>query len=58
MAELRVSTEAANDLREIRQYIAVQLDAPAAAPKLVYRIAESIVGQRIFPKAARLCPPC
>ncbi|HBC95346.1 MAG TPA: hypothetical protein DC034_00935 [Clostridium sp.] len=42
MAELRVSPEAANDLREIRKYTAVQLDAPIAAQKLVPHILQSM----------------
>ena len=51
MAELRISPEAANDLREIRQYIAAQLDAPVAAQKLVSRILKSMRGLADFPES-------
>ena len=51
MAELRVSPEAANDLREIRKYIAIQLDAPVAAQKLVSRILQSMRRLADFPKS-------
>ena len=51
MAELRVSPEAANDLREIRKYIAGQLDAPAAAQKLISRILQSMHKLVDFPKS-------
>jgi plasmid stabilization system protein ParE len=57
MAELRVSPEAANDLRAIRKYIAVQLGAPAAAQKLVSRILQSMRKLVDFQRADRLCPP-
>ena len=49
MAELRVSPEAANDLREIRKYIAVQLNAPVASQKLVSRILKSMRRLADFP---------
>jgi toxin ParE1/3/4 len=51
MAELRVSPEAANDLREIRKYIAVQLDAPVADQKPVSRILQSMRRLADFPKS-------
>ena len=51
MAELRVSPEAANDLREIRKYIAVQLDSLVAAKKLVSRILQSMRRLADFPKS-------
>lgn len=54
MAELRVSPEAANDLREIWQYIAAQLDAPVAAQKLVSRILQSMRRLADFPESS----PC
>lgn len=54
MAELRVSPEAANDLREIRQYIAAQLDAPVPAQKLVSRILQSMRRLADFPESG----PC
>ena len=51
MAELRVSPEAANDLREIRKYIAGQLDATASAQKLVSHILQSMRRLADFPKS-------
>lgn len=54
MAELRVSPEAANDLLEIRHYIAVQQGEPAASEKLISRIMKS---RQTSPKVARLYPP-
>ncbi|MFT8872577.1 MAG: type II toxin-antitoxin system RelE/ParE family toxin [Sporolactobacillus sp.] len=57
MAELRVSPEAANDLREIRQYITTQLDAPAAAQKLVSRILKSIRRLADFPESGLSLSP-
>lgn len=54
MAELRISPEAAKDLREIREHIAVRLSAPAAAQKLVSRILQSIRGLAEFPTSG----PC
>ena len=51
MAELRVSPEAANDLWRLRHYIAVQLDSPVAAQKLVSHILESVRRLADFPKS-------
>lgn len=51
MTELRVSPEAANDLREIRQYIAAQLDVPVAAQKLFSHILKSMRGLEDFPES-------
>jgi addiction module RelE/StbE family toxin len=51
MAKLCVSPEAVNDLREIQQYIAAQLDAPVAAQKLVSRILKSMRGLADFPES-------
>ena len=51
MAELHISPEAVNDLREIRQYIAVQLDTPVAAQRLVARILQSMRGLEDLPES-------
>jgi addiction module RelE/StbE family toxin len=51
MAELRVSTEAADDLQEIREYIAVHLSAPDAAQKLVSRMLASMRRLADFPES-------
>ncbi len=54
MAELHISPEAANDLLEIQQYIAVQLNTPVAAQRLAARILQSVRGLADFPESG----PC
>jgi plasmid stabilization system protein ParE len=49
MVKIRVSPEAANDLREIKEYIAVELENPAAAVSTVSKITKAIRGLAKFP---------
>jgi plasmid stabilization system protein ParE len=49
MAKIHISPEAANDLREIKEYIAAELENPAAAVSTVSKITKAIRGLAKFP---------
>ena len=49
MAKIHISPEAAGDLSAIKEYIAVELDNPAAAVNTVSKITKAIHGLAKFP---------
>lgn len=51
MNKIRLTPEAANDLREIKQYISAELKNPTAAVRVVERITKSIRVLQNFPAA-------